>query len=75
MFSTKNPKNGNTLFLHVSKGMKSGTPIYYFSKQIVDSVDIPDGWELLYSRAGHPYIRKGIKNDQAQDVNSGGLTV
>ena len=63
MFSTQNPKNGNTLFLHVAHGMKSGTPIYYFSKTIVGSVDIPDGWILAYSRAGHPYIKKGIKNE------------
>jgi len=56
-FSYKNRK-GVTYWLHVKYG-KNGVPIYYFSKDPVDSVPLPSEYFVVENpRTGLPVLKK-----------------
>ena len=59
-YSHKNSRTEKTQWLHVTQGRNG--KLYYFSKDIVDSIPLPDGYEVLTSQyTGMPYLKK-IKN-------------
>lgn len=54
-YSYKN-KKGEVFYLHVSQKKKN---IYYFSKDPVDAIDLPFGFEVVESpKTGMPVLRK-----------------
>lgn len=58
MAAIVNPKTGKKLFLHTKEG-RGKCPLYFFSYDPLDSIEIPQGFEIRISRkSGHPYITK-----------------
>jgi len=56
-FSHKNTKTGKVMYLHITKG-ENGR-LYYFSKDIIDAIPLPDGYVVETSKyTGMPYLRK-----------------
>ena len=62
-YSHKNSRTGKTQWLHVTQG--NNGKLYYFSKNIVDSIPLPDGYEVLTSQyTGMPYLKKIRPNSE-----------
>lgn len=51
-------KKGEKWWLHKTEG-RGGTVIYFFSKDPIDAIDIPKGWEVVENpKTGLPILRK-----------------
>jgi len=60
MYSHRSPKNGQLYWLHTMKNKYGGT-LYFFSKDIVDSIDLPDGFDIVISKyTGLPRLKKKV---------------
>ena len=55
--SAVNIKTGRSLFLHRIVG-RSKKYLYFFSYEIIDSISLPEGFEVLRSKSGQPYVKK-----------------
>ncbi len=50
-------KKGEKWYLHVKVG-RGGNLIFYFSKDEVDSVDLPFGYIVVEGKNGVPFLKK-----------------
>ncbi|MCD6434730.1 MAG: hypothetical protein J7L14_03890 [Candidatus Diapherotrites archaeon] len=56
-FSYKN-KKGITYYLHVKEG-RGGTPLYYFSREQNNAIDLPSGYVVKENKqTGMPYLKR-----------------
>ena len=56
--SVVSKKTGETYYLHSTTG-SGNVVLYYFSREIIGALDLPDGYEIVYSkRSGTPFVRK-----------------
>ena len=56
-FSTRNKKTGEMYYLHTNNitDKRSG---YYFSKEIVGCIPLPEKYKVDYNKRGHPILRR-----------------
>lgn len=45
-------------FLHYT--IHNGVPLYYFTQNENGAIPLPEGYEVVFSKKGHPFLRKKI---------------
>lgn len=53
-YSVKELRTNRDVYLHRSRR----GPVYYFSFDPIDSVELPPGYYVIYCRTGWPYLSK-----------------